>query len=276
MKDNLEDYQNHQEINFKCVINFYIFFIFRYIFFFHYFIMTHKISTFGSRIQVYRGNAKKTSGGLTKSDLMMNKHGRVVSKAKHFTAKKEMRLLKHGFGTQKGKFGFVKVGKKSRKSKKMKGGMHQLSPGDANWSGDGGISGAGITDFGNSSTDVQLRAGMSGGRRKRRSLAMAGGSGMNPLSSPGAANWSGEGISGAGITDFGAGSDSVQFRAGMSGGRKRRRSLQRSRGRSRGFIMKSRGKALAMQGGTTSQHSQINAGEFPSSIGVQLSAGLGN
>jgi hypothetical protein len=236
--------------------------------------MTHKISTFGSRIQVYRGNAKKTSGGLTKSDLMMNKHGRVVSKAKHFTAKKEMRLLKHGFGTQKGKFGFVKVGSKSRKSKskKMRGGMYQLSP-----SAIGESDGAGITDFGSASTNVQLRAGMSGGRRRSRSLAMAGGSGMSPLSSPGDANWSGDGgISGAGITDFGAGSDSVQFRAGMSGGRRRRRSLQRSKGRSRGFIMKSRGKELAMQGGTTSPRSDILAGDFPGSIGVQLRAGQGN
>ena len=135
-------------------------------FFFIYFIMTNKVLTFGSRIQVYRGHAKKTSGGLTKSDLMMNKHGRVVSKAKHFTAKKEMRLLKHGYGTKKGKFGYVKVGSKSRKSRsrKMKGGMMPLSPLDL---GADGISGAGITDFGIGSTDVQMRAGMSGGSMRR-------------------------------------------------------------------------------------------------------------
>jgi hypothetical protein len=63
----------------------------------------------GTRAQVWHGTAYKTSGGLCKSDLMQNHAGRIVSKAKHATAKKEMRLLKHGYGTQKGKFGFVKM-----------------------------------------------------------------------------------------------------------------------------------------------------------------------
>ena len=54
----------------------------------------------GSRRQVWNGTAKKTSGGLTRSDLIMS-HGRIVSKSKHFSAKKEMRLLKHGYGTKK-------------------------------------------------------------------------------------------------------------------------------------------------------------------------------
>jgi hypothetical protein len=215
--------------------------------------MTNKVPTFGSRIQVYRSHAKKTSGGLTKSDLMMNKHGRIVSKAKHNTAKKEMRLLKHGYGTQKGKFGFVKVGSKSRKSKskKMKGGMSTLYPAQANWEG-AGISGDGLTNFGDSSTDVQLRAGMSGGKmhRRSRSMGMAGGSGMAPLSSQGAADWSGEGISGAGITDFGAGSNDVQMRAGMSGGR--------SRGRSKGMRGGTGNRGSVMIG---SDAEQFRAGE---------------
>jgi len=79
----------------------------------------------GSRAQVWHGTCHKTSGGLKKSDLMMNKAGRIVSKAKHNTAKKEKRLLKAGYGTKKGHFGFVKLGssKKSRKSRKsMRGG----------------------------------------------------------------------------------------------------------------------------------------------------------
>jgi hypothetical protein len=91
--------------------------------------------TIGSRRQVWNGTAKRTSGGLTKNDLMMS-HGRIVSKSKHFSAKKEMRLLKYGYGTQKGKFGYVKVGtKKHRKGhKKMKGGSgySALSPSDVN------------------------------------------------------------------------------------------------------------------------------------------------
>ena len=76
----------------KQILNAFYFLLFRqfYFFFFNYFIMTQ---TIGSRRQVWNGTAKKTSGGLTKSDLMMS-HGRIVSKSKHFSAKKEMRLLK--------------------------------------------------------------------------------------------------------------------------------------------------------------------------------------
>ena len=71
----------------------------------------------GSRASVFHGNAYKTSGGLTKSDLMQNSAGRIVSAKKHATAKKEKRLEKHGFFTQKGKFGFVKKSPKGSKSK---------------------------------------------------------------------------------------------------------------------------------------------------------------
>lgn len=237
--------------------------------------MANKIPTFGSRIQVYRGHAKKTSGGLTKSDLMMNKHGRVVSKAKHFTAKKEMRLLKHGYGTKKGKFGFVKTGSKSRRSKsksrsrKMRGGMLALSPLDL-----GESAGAGITNFGSGSNNVQARAGMAGGRRSRM---MSGGSGMAPLSSQGDANWSGDGISGAGITNFGLSSDAPQFRAGMAGGmsKAKARSLQRAQSRSMVLRSRARAKGAAMSGGTTSPRSQFLPADV-SSVDVQLRAGLGN
>ena len=76
----------------------------------------------GTRAQVWHGTAFKTSGGLTKSNLMQNKHGRIVSRAKHSTAKKENRLVKSGYGTKKGKFGFVKLGK----SKSKRGGASGL------------------------------------------------------------------------------------------------------------------------------------------------------
>jgi len=72
----------------------------------------------GTRAQVVHGTAYKTTGGLMKSHLMQNKNGRIVSKRKHNTAKKEKRLLKAGFGTKKGKFGFVRVAAKTRKSRK--------------------------------------------------------------------------------------------------------------------------------------------------------------
>jgi len=76
---------------------------------------------FGSRTQVFRGNAYKTSGGLISDKLIMNKHGRIVSAAKHKTAKKEKRLENAGFFAQKGKFGYVKRDtRKNRKSTKKK------------------------------------------------------------------------------------------------------------------------------------------------------------
>jgi hypothetical protein len=62
---------------------------------------------FGSREQVMNGTVHKTTGGLTKADLVMNKWGRIVSAKKFKTAKKEMRLQKHGFFAKKGKFGAV-------------------------------------------------------------------------------------------------------------------------------------------------------------------------
>jgi hypothetical protein len=120
--------------------------------------MTYE-KTVGSRAEVWHGTAKKTSGGLTKADLLKTKAGRIVSKSKHNSAKREMRLLKHGYGTKKGQFGFVKLdgtkhrGKMSRKhrrgSRKMRGGMYTLSP--ANYTGSGGMGGDSI--------GVQLRAG---------------------------------------------------------------------------------------------------------------------
>ena len=90
----------------------------------------------GSRAQVWHGTAFKTSGGLTHSHLMKNKAGRVVSKAKHISAKKDKRLVKAGYLTKKGHFGFIKKGKTMKGMKRMKGsrkmrggmGMSPLSP----------------------------------------------------------------------------------------------------------------------------------------------------
>lgn len=77
---------------------------------------------FGSRQQVFNGTAYKTTGGLTKKNLIYTKNNRIVSLKKHISAKKEMRLKKYGYHTKKGKFGYVKVDmnktSKNRKSKK--------------------------------------------------------------------------------------------------------------------------------------------------------------
>ena len=78
------------------------------------------MKTFGSRAEVFHGNAKKTTGGLTKSDLLQNKHGEIVSRKKSIQAKKEKRLEKAGYFTKKGVFGFVKKDTKVKKTKSSK------------------------------------------------------------------------------------------------------------------------------------------------------------
>lgn len=75
---------------------------------------------FGSREQVMNGTAYKTPGELTKDDLVVNKHGRIVSKIKYETSKKERRLEKYGYFAEKGKFGYVKKKTKRRSSRKHK------------------------------------------------------------------------------------------------------------------------------------------------------------
>jgi hypothetical protein len=110
----------------------------------------------GTRAQVWHGTAYKTSGGLTKQHIMQNKNGRIVSRSKHASAKREKRLLKAGYGTQKGKFGAVKLhGKSSRRHSKRHGKKRggsvnfALSPSD--------YDGAGVGTSGNA---VQFAAGM--------------------------------------------------------------------------------------------------------------------
>jgi len=68
-----------------------------------------KIKTEGSRSQVMNGNAKHTSGGLTKKDLKYNKHGSIVSKKKSASAKKDKRLEAAGFFAIPGRFGSINV-----------------------------------------------------------------------------------------------------------------------------------------------------------------------
>jgi len=66
--------------------------------------MTDKIPAVGSRILVFRGLAKKTSGGLTKRDLMRHK-GRIISRKKHAAGLKSIkRLRKLGYIAKKGTF----------------------------------------------------------------------------------------------------------------------------------------------------------------------------
>ena len=48
----------------------------------------------GTKKEVYEGLARKTGGGLTKEDLMLNSAGRVVSKKASASAKKKSNLPK--------------------------------------------------------------------------------------------------------------------------------------------------------------------------------------
>ena len=52
----------------------------------------------------------------------MNKNGRIVSKKKHVTAKKEKRLEQHGYFAKKGKFGAVKKTARKSSSRRRKTG----------------------------------------------------------------------------------------------------------------------------------------------------------
>ena len=150
--------------------------------------------TIGSRRQVWNGTAKKTPGGLHKSDLIMNKHRRIVSRKKSVSSKKHNRLLEYGYGTEKGQFGFVKIGSKKRgrkgkKGKKMRGGMHNLlTPAEANAS-------YMIDNVISQPTSPEIRALQAGGRS--RSRGMAGGSGYgHALVNAGNANWAGDNLVG--------------------------------------------------------------------------------
>jgi len=185
------------------------------------------MKTIGTRAEVMHNTAKRTSGGLAKSDLMYNKNGRIVSRAKHNSAKREMRLLKYGYSAKKGKFGYVKTtprvrsSSKSRRSSKrtrrsrMRGGAG-LEPADVN-------SSFMIKEVRAMPFSPLDRALVGGRRRSRRSRRMRGGNNIyNNALSP--ASLSGSGIDGQGVTDYGAsGSNSVQLAAGMAGGRRRRR-----------------------------------------------------
>ena len=96
----------------------------------------------GSRAQVWHGTAYKTTGGLTKHDLMMS-HGRVVSRKKHLSAKKEKRLEKAGYFAKKGTFGFVQKNTvKTRGRRKMRGG-DEFDDRTENVNSDGNVTGTG-------------------------------------------------------------------------------------------------------------------------------------
>jgi hypothetical protein len=159
----------------------------------------------GTRAQVWHGTAYKTSGGLTKSDLLQNKNGRIVSRAKHATAKKENRLVKAGFGTKKGVFGYVQLNKKTKSKRGGAGNMHGNNNGVLNNNNNGVLNNNNNNNNNNPMMKMaavkNMSSNKSGGRRSRR-----GGSGMSALSP---SSFNGKGVGTSGID--------LQFIAGNAG-----------------------------------------------------------
>jgi hypothetical protein len=184
--------------------------------------MTGKSHTIGSRRQVWNGTAKKTSGGLLKSDLMLNKNGRIVSKSKHASAKREKRLVKAGYGTKKGSFGFVKFdSKKNRKgSKKQKGGHVNINiPNSAflppvNIEAGSGIDGQGITPGGPNTAALMAGGSGANGQNVMNPSTVFSEGPMGPMGA-------GNGIDGQGITPGGPNTAAL-----MAGGRRRARKMK--------------------------------------------------
>ena len=80
------------------------------------------MQTTGSHAQVYHGTAKHTSGGLTKKDLVVNKHGRIVSRKKMMQGKKALKYLtRKGYKAKKGTFRLFN--KHRRTAKRQQGGF---------------------------------------------------------------------------------------------------------------------------------------------------------
>ena len=166
----------------------------------------------GSRAQVWHGTAYKTTGDLTKHNLMKkSKNGRIISSKKHKSAKRDNRLVKHGYGAKKGKFGMVRLSKRTKKGKR--GGFNSSIMNPAPVSG--------MADDSMSTDALQLEAGMAGGRKRRRSRRKSRRGGFNSsIMNPAPVS---------GMADDSMSTDALQLEAGMAGGRKRRRSRKRRR-----------------------------------------------
>ncbi len=144
--------------------------------------------TTGSRAQVWHGTAKKTSGGLTKSHLMMNKHGRIVSRKQHSRGKSAIkRLFKLGFKPKKGTF---KVFKKHHGHKKggAEGEMPAAMPAMGEMPASASMSRARSSSRGRSSGRSSSR-----GRSRKMRGGMAYGGPLSPLA------YDGKGVGTSGV-----------------------------------------------------------------------------
>lgn len=105
----IHHYLFHVKINFNLAIFFFLCILY---------MVKHFEKTVGSPAEVWHGVAERTSGRNYKKDLLQNKHGRIVSKKRHFLAKKSIKknLFDKGYKPKKGKF--VVMRKSMKKSKK--------------------------------------------------------------------------------------------------------------------------------------------------------------
>lgn len=80
----------------------------------------HKIPAVGSKLLVWRGEARHTSGGLTKKHLMRHK-GRIISRRQHAAGKKAIKhLFAAGYKPKKGTFKLFHKGDAKKSEKKSK------------------------------------------------------------------------------------------------------------------------------------------------------------
>lgn len=84
------------------------------------------VSMIGSKAEVFHGSKSRTTGGLTRKDLVRNKHGRIVSRKKQALGKKAIkRLFALGYKPKKGKFSLMRKGKKSSRRTRKRGGERE-------------------------------------------------------------------------------------------------------------------------------------------------------
>lgn len=91
--------------------------------------MANKLKTFGSKAEVFHGSCKKTTGGLTKKDLMKHK-GRIISRKKHAAGKKAIKhLFALGYKPTKGTFRVMRKSMSHKKRRTRKNGGAHLGVG---------------------------------------------------------------------------------------------------------------------------------------------------
>ncbi len=84
--------------------------------------MSDNVPAVGTKAMVWHGSAKHTAGGLKKSDLVKNKHGRIVSRRKQAAGRKALKYLtRKGYKAKKGTFRLFN--KHRRTSKRQQGGF---------------------------------------------------------------------------------------------------------------------------------------------------------